>query len=107
MTNPAAAGERFLAISPPSMTVKEIAIVLKQRLPKLAERTRTRTLPDFLLRIIALFDGDVATIAPQLGKKADASNEKAKRVLGWKTRSREDTIVATAESLVKLGLVKK
>lgn len=107
MTNPAAAGERFLASSPPSMTVQEIAITLKQRLPKEAKRTRTRLLPDFLLRIIALFDAEVASVAPQLGKKSDSTNEKAKRVLGWKPRNREDAIVATAESLVKLGLVKK
>lgn len=107
MTKPAAAGERFLAISPPSMMFKEIAITLKQRLPKEAKRTRTRVLPDFLLRIVGLFDPQVALILPQLSKKRDCTNEKAKRVLGWEPRSREDAIVATAESLVKLGLVKK
>jgi len=37
----------------------------------------------------------------------NGTNEKAKRVLGWEPRSREDAIVATAESLVELGLVKK
>jgi dihydroflavonol-4-reductase len=30
---------------------------------------------------------------------------KAERVLGWKPRSREDAIVATAESLLKFGIV--
>ncbi|KIM99747.1 hypothetical protein OIDMADRAFT_126280 [Oidiodendron maius Zn] len=105
MNNPAAAGERFLATSPPSMNIKEIALTLKQRLPELAKKTPTRTLPDFLLRIIAIWDGEVAAVMPQLGKKIDSSNEKAKRVLGWEPRSREDAIVATAESLVKLGLV--
>jgi hypothetical protein len=35
-------------------------------------------------------------------RKASA---KAERVLGWKPRSREDAIVATAESLVKFGIV--
>jgi dihydroflavonol-4-reductase len=107
MTKPAAAGERFLAISPPSMTFQEIAITLKERLPNESKRTRTRVLPDFLVRIVALFDKEVAVIAPHLSKKKDCTNEKAKRVLGWEPRSREDAIIATAESLVKLGLVKK
>ena len=30
----------------------------------------------------------------------------AERVLGWKPRSREDAIVATAESLVRFGIVR-
>ena len=32
--------------------------------------------------------------------------DKAKRLLGWKPISNEDCIVATAESLIKLGLLK-
>ncbi|KUJ13142.1 putative NAD dependent epimerase/dehydratase [Mollisia scopiformis] len=107
MTSPAAAGERFLAIAPSAMTVQEVAITLKQRLPELSKKTRTRTLPDFLVRLVALFDPEVASIAAHLGKKKYPTNEKAKRVLGWEPRSREDAITATAESLVKLGLVKK
>jgi len=44
--------------------------------------------------------------APELGKIKNATNEKAKRVLDWAPRSREEAIVATAESLVRLGLLK-
>ena len=36
-----------------------------------------------------------------------ASGEKARSVLGWEPRSNEDAIVATAESLRDLGLLKK
>jgi len=36
----------------------------------------------------------------------NATNEKARRMLGWTPRSNEDAIVATAESLLRLGLVK-
>lgn len=105
MTSPAAAGERFLAIAPRSMTVQEIAITLKRKLPELSKRTPTRVLPNFLIRIVALFDPATASVIPQLGKFKDATNIKAKELLGWEPRSREDAIVATAESLVKLGLV--
>jgi dihydroflavonol-4-reductase len=41
---------------------------------------------------------------PELGKSKNASSEKARRALGWAPRSNEDAIVATAESLQRLGL---
>jgi hypothetical protein len=36
----------------------------------------------------------------------NATNEKAKRLLGWSPRSNEESILATAESLARLGLLK-
>jgi dihydroflavonol-4-reductase len=65
----------------------------------------TWQLPNWLVRIAALRDPAVRQIIPELGKIKNATNEKAKRVLGWAPRSREEAIVATAESLVRLGLL--
>jgi len=48
----------------------------------------------------------VQQILPELGKRKDGTNAKAKRVLGWAPRSNEEAIVATAESLMRLGLLK-
>jgi len=45
-------------------------------------------------------------ILRELGKMKNATNEKAKRVLGWAPRSNEEAIFATGESLVRLGLLK-
>ena len=45
-------------------------------------------------------------ILPDLGKKKNATSEKAKRLLGWNPRSVEDAIVASADSLLSLGLLK-
>jgi dihydroflavonol-4-reductase len=61
MTEPAAAGERFLAAA-----------------------------------------GELLTV-PELAKFKQASNAKAKGRLGWAPRSNEDAIVASAESLLRLG----
>ncbi|MGW1913401.1 NAD-dependent epimerase/dehydratase family protein [Streptomyces sp. NPDC002076] len=41
----------------------------------------------------------------QLGVVRRASNAKARKELGWSPRSNEDAVVATAESLVRLGLL--
>lgn len=45
------------------------------------------------------------TVSSDLGKQKNATNEKAKRVLGWTPRSNQEAIVATATSLIQLGLL--
>jgi len=106
MTNPAAKGERFLAVAGDFMSILDIAKVLKNRMGASAKRVPTRQLPDWLVRIAALRDPAVRQILPELGKTKNATNEKAKRMLGWAPRSNEEAVVATAESLVRLGLLK-
>jgi dihydroflavonol-4-reductase len=106
MTHPAAKGERFLAVAGDFMSIVEIAKVLKARMGASAKRVPTRQLPDWLLRLAALRDPTIKFILPELGKKKNATNEKARRLLGWAPRSREESIVATAESLARLGLLK-
>ena len=64
------------------------------------------SLPDWLVRIAAITNPMVRQILPELGKIKQASNEKAKRVLGWTPRSNADCILASAESLLRLGLVR-
>jgi nucleoside-diphosphate-sugar epimerase len=106
MTNPAAKGERFLAVAGDFMTILQIAQVLKARMGDAARRVPTRELPDWVLRILATFDSSLGQIIPELGKRRNATNEKSRRVLGWTPRSNEDAIIATAESLVRLGLLR-
>ena len=106
MTHPAAKGERFLAVAGDFMSMLDIAQVLKSRLGASAKRVPTRQLPNWLVRIAAMRDPAVKQILPELGKTKNATNSKAKRVLGWQPRSNEEAIVATAESMVRLGLLK-
>jgi nucleoside-diphosphate-sugar epimerase len=106
MTHPAAKGERFLAVAGDFLSLLDIAKVLKGRMGALAKRVPTRQLPNWLVRLAALRDPAVKQILPELGKRKNATNEKARRVQGWAPRSNEESIVATAESLVRLGLLK-
>jgi dihydroflavonol-4-reductase len=66
----------------------------------------TRSLPNILLRLVALFDGTVALVTPELGKMKPLTNNKAKTVLGWQPRSAEDALLASAKSVVEYGLIK-
>jgi nucleoside-diphosphate-sugar epimerase len=106
MTDPAAKGERFLAVAGDFLSISEMAQVLRSRLGAEARRVPTRRLPDLMVRMASWFDPAVKQILPELGKKKNATNEKARRMLGWTPRSNEESIVATAESLVWLGLLK-
>lgn len=103
MTDPAARGERFLAVADGGMTMADIASLLRASLGSAASRVPTRPLPDFLLRLASLFDASIRQVLPELGETKAISNEKARRVLGWRPRPKEESIVATAESLVRVG----
>ena len=106
MTHPAAQGQRFLAVAGDFMTIQEIAFVLKERMGDAGRRVPTRLLPDWIVRLFSRFDKSVALVVPELGKVKNATNEKARRMLAWTPRSNQDAIVATAESLLHLGLLK-
>jgi nucleoside-diphosphate-sugar epimerase len=103
MTEPGAAGERFLAVAGEFMSVPEIAAVLRERMGADAKKVPTRVLPDWLVRLVSRFDSSVKQIVPELGKVKQASNEKAKRVLAWSPRPNEEAIVASGQSLIRLG----
>jgi nucleoside-diphosphate-sugar epimerase len=105
MTAPEARGERFIAVSGECMSMLDIAHVLKANLGDAAARVPTRNLPNWLVRLVALFNPTMKQLTPLLGKVRTATSAKARRVLGWTPRSREEAIIATAESLVKHGLV--
>jgi nucleoside-diphosphate-sugar epimerase len=106
MSHPAAKGERFLAVAGDFMSIREIATVLKTRLGTAARRVPTREVPNWMVRAAVLLDPAVKQILPELGKVKNGSGEKARRLLGWAPRSREDAIVAAADSLMRLGLLK-
>lgn len=107
MTNTAANNQRFIAVAGTSMTMQEIAITLKTHLGNDAKRVPTKILPDWILRIAAIFDPTAKQIVPQLGKVKNTTSQKAQNLLGWTPRSSHDAIIATAQSLIKLGLIKK
>jgi len=106
MTDPAANGQRFLAVAGDNISLQELAQLLKARLGKAAARVPTRMLPDWLLRVLARFDRSVALVVPELGKVRQISNDKARRVLGWTPRSNEEAVLASAQSLLALGLIR-
>lgn len=105
MIAPEAQGERFLAVAGDFLRIVEMARILKRRLGPLARRVPTRELPDAIVRFVAWFVPSVRPMVAEVGKPRNATSAKARRVLGWVPRSSEEALVATAESLARLGLV--
>ncbi|MFJ2740607.1 SDR family oxidoreductase [Streptomyces sp. NPDC087440] len=105
MTDPAAAGERFIATSGRSLWVIDIATVLRTRLGDRAKGVPTREMPVWATRGLSLVNPQLRPLRAILGKNLDFTSEKAQRLLGWQPRPVEGTIVETAESLLALKAV--
>jgi dihydroflavonol-4-reductase len=99
MTDPAAAGERFIATDR-WLWAADVATILRERLGDAAGKVPTRVAPDFLVRLMARFDGSIRSIVGDLGKRSWISSDKARTVLGWTTRPVEYSIEDTARSLL-------
>src|SRR5262249_16227801 len=81
MTQPAAKGERFLAVAGDLLWLVEIAEILKRRMGAAAKRVPSRELPNWAVRVAALFDSSVRLLLSELGKRKNASHAKAARLL--------------------------
>ena len=104
MTAPEAAGQRFIAAGDWAW-MADMAALLRARLGADAAKVPTRRIPDFVLRLASLFDKDLRFVTPMLGRKHDHTSAKAQRMLGWRPRPTDETVLDTARSLVKEGLV--
>ena len=106
MTAPEAKGQRFLALAGGTMSLLEISKLLKDRMPEYAKKASLKSLPDWAVRFSALFSSQAKSILPLVGIYRNASNEKARSLLGWNPRSSEEAILATVESMVRYGHIK-
>jgi dihydroflavonol-4-reductase len=107
MTHAEAKGDRFLAVAGDFLSFREIATILRSRMGECGKKVPTMQIPSWVVRLVARRDAAAKQIVPELGKRKNATSEHAQKLLGWQPRPREEAIVATAESLVRLGLVKR
>ena len=103
MTHPHAAGERFIAAGQFAW-MGDLAALLREGLGPDGAKVPTRKVPDFVIRLAGLFDKDLGSVAPGLGHKHDYTSEKAQRMLGWKPRPLEETVMDCARSLIATGV---
>jgi nucleoside-diphosphate-sugar epimerase len=105
MTKEEAAGERFLATTGENITYKQEAKLLSENFGDDAKKVSTLEMPNFLVKLLAIFIKDLRMPATFLGQNTACSNAKAKKLLGWKPRSAREGILATAKSMIELNLL--
>lgn len=82
MENPKAAGERFIASADGVMSFYDVAELFKKERPKQAR--------------------NIATMQPTAQEfYIEMTNQKAKTVLGWQSKSKEEALLASVDSLKK------
>jgi dihydroflavonol-4-reductase len=104
MTAPEAAGQRLIAAGA-WVWMADAAAILKAKLGEGGRKVPTNKVPDFVVHLMGLFDKDIAGVASGLGRRHDFTSAKAERLLGWRSRPLEETLVDCANSLIAEGAV--
>jgi len=102
MTDPAAAGQRFIAAKE-FMWIEDVGKILREAYPKRA--LPKMRVPNWAVYAMALVNPPAKLVIPELGRRRDLSHDKAMKLLGWKPRTAKESILATAESMIALGIV--
>lgn len=104
MVHPKAAGERFIAVGGPAISFFGMAQILREHFPAAADLLPATELTVEQVRDAARTDPALADAAALRGQIPVISNDKARFVLGWEPRDVRETVVATAEGQLRLGL---
>ena len=80
--------------------------MLRARFGKAAEKVSTQVWPDEQVRIAGESNPQLKGVVPLLGYDMRATGKKAESLLAWTPRSSEEAITASAESLIRLGLLR-
>ncbi|BBA96455.1 putative dihydrokaempferol 4-reductase [Actinacidiphila reveromycinica] len=99
MTDPAAAGERFVAAAGDVTSLRDVAVLLKERLGAAGARVPTEEVSQGAGPADADPAGQAAARPVPIRRTSAA---KAGRLLGWAPRPGEEAVLATAESLLRL-----
>lgn len=105
MTAAGAAGQRYLGAGQ-FYWMRDLATMVKQRLPKLAKRVPSLRIPNFAVRMVALVDPVMRGRLFELDKERHVDTSKALNQLGWKARPVEESVSDCAESLVAHGILR-
>jgi len=85
----------------------DIARLLKNKMPEVAKKVSTRILPNWVIYVAALFNGQAKQAAHLLKIVRNTSSANAARVLGWvPVANNEEAILAATESMIKFGIIK-
>jgi dihydroflavonol-4-reductase len=100
----APSGGRYLAAAD-CLWMIEISRAIRERLGDAARKAPTRVLPDWVMKLAAVFDPVARQAIPELGKALKVDTSLTRRTLGITFIPAPDAAAAMAKSLVDLKLV--
>ena len=103
MENNNSTGNRFL-LSEKTIKLKELCNILFKAGYKKVPRFH---IPNFLLKLVALFIPSLRLIASRLGSVETLYTKNANNILGWYPKSVDLEIVNSAKQLYDVGILKK
>jgi dihydroflavonol-4-reductase len=106
MTAPGAAGQRFCCAIEFSW-IDEVADILARRFGPEGWKVPTRRLPNFMVRVVAMFDPTVKTVVSDLGRVRRVSSDRIRSVLKWQPHSLEEMVVSMGETMIQQGIVSR
>ena len=104
MVKPELAGQRLVAVKE-TLWQTELSQILAQEYGPRGFKASVRQLPDFLIKVVALFDPQIRLIVEMLGKEIVFDDRHSRSLLGEPRNSARDAILATAESLIAHGMI--
>lgn len=105
MDSPNTAGQRLLAAAD-TVTMQEVALILKDAFPAFARKIPTKQLPVWVVKFMANFDRSLRSITSDLGRVRRARTAYVTEKTGIAFRPARDAVIAAAESLIEYGIVK-
>jgi dihydroflavonol-4-reductase len=105
MKSDKAAGERFLGAGK-FYWMQDVAKVLSEDLGQQGRKVPTGKLPSWLVKIMGNFDPVTKSIVYELDRYRPINNAKARDLLGWSPRDERVSIIDTARSLIREGVVR-
>jgi nucleoside-diphosphate-sugar epimerase len=104
LVTPEAGGRRY-PMGERTMYMNEVAPIVREAAPERARKVPTMRLPDFAVRLYALFDRDVRGLVNELGVVKILDSSATVGLLGHPLIVARDSIIATTRSLLDQRLV--
>lgn len=104
METPQASGRRLIAASE-TLSLRQIAEILREAFPDRARKIPTRVLPAWLVRVAAMFDRNLASVTPDLDAVPQAESGYVTEMTGVSFRPAHDAVIDTARALERIKAI--
>lgn len=102
----ASAGGRRHIVSGNVLSLMDIARILAAEFPAYARKMPRFEMPNWMVRIAGIFDSSLRDVAPELGMHKCTDASRVEKLLGHGLISAEEAAIATARSVIELGIVR-